>query len=579
MLGRRVGIPVDCRVRWATTIAAGVAALSATLLAIPASAHSNPSAGTSTYIVAAPSSSTATALGAVAGVGGTQGPSLPLISGTTAQLSAQQVAALRAMPNLIVTPDVTVKMQGEPGSGGWHGSDGWQGPGSPVPASSTPRAPAAVFPQQTEADKLWAQGDTGRGVNVALLDTGIQALPDFSGRLVDGVDLSGEGNPFQDNYGHGTFVAGLIAGNGTSSGGQYMGEAPGAGLVSVKVAGASGNTTMAEVIEGIEWTVDHRSTDSIKVLNLSLGYRPVESTAVDPLDQAVEKAWAAGITVVVSAGDAGPDNGTILSPGNDPSVITVGALDDGGQTNPANDTMTTFSSVGPTSPDGWFKPDLVTSGRSVVSLRDAGSTVDTDFPSARIGNANFVGSGTSFSSAVVSGAVALLLADHPSDPPDTVKGTLLGTTSPGPVGNAFVDGHGSLDIAAAAASTPMTLTQVPGQSGQGTLAYSWSTSSWNLDNWQGHVWNGHVWNGHVWNGHVWNGHVWNGSVWNGSVWNGSVWNGSVWNGHVWNGSVWNGSVWNGVAWDGSLWNGSVWNGSVWNGSVWNGSVWNGSIWN
>src|SRR5205807_6248634 len=135
-----------------------------------------------------------------------------------------------------------------------------------------------------------------------------------------------------------------------------------------------------------------------------------ESTSVDPLDQAVEKAWASGITVVVSAGNSGPGNGTVLSPGDDPLVITVGAVDDGGHTNPNTDSMTTFSSVGPTNPDGWFKPDLVTSGRSVISLRDPGSTIDTQYPSARVASGNFVGSGTSFSAAVVSGAAALLLA-------------------------------------------------------------------------------------------------------------------------------------------------------------------------
>ena len=95
---------------------------------------------------------------------------------------------------------------------------------------------------------------------------------------------------------------------------------------------------------------------------MSLGYLPVTSTVLDPLDQAVEQAWEAGITVVVSAGNSGPGNGTILSPGDDPLVITAGAVDDGGQATPANDTMTAFSSVGPTNPDGWFKPDLVTLG-------------------------------------------------------------------------------------------------------------------------------------------------------------------------------------------------------------------------
>ncbi len=280
---------------------------------------------------------------------------------------------------------------------------------------------------------------------------------------------------------------------------------------------------------------------------------------VDPLDQAVEVAWQSGITVVASAGNSGPGNGTVLSPGDDPLVITAGAVDDGAQADPAADTMTTFSSVGPTNPDGWFKPDLVTSGRSVVSLRDPGSTVDTQNPTARVGSANFVGSGTSFSSAITSGAAALLLAADSSATPNTVKGSLLGSATPGPVGNPFVDGHGILNVAAAVSSPPMTLNQpVPNVltliGATADLESVGSLGSWNPDNWTGSKWNGSKWNGSTWNG----------SKWNGSKWNGSAWDGSAWSGSTWNGSKWNGSKWNGSAWDGSTWTGSKWNGSAWN---------------
>src|SRR5262249_32186954 len=157
------------------------------------------------------------------------------------------------------------------------------------------------------------------------------------------------------------------------------------------------------------------------------------------LDRAVEAAWKAGITVVVSAGNAGPFNGTILSPGDDPLAITIGSLDDNGSTDPTAATMADFSSVGPTNIDGWFKPDIGTSGRSVVSLRAPDSTIDTLFPTARVGSSNFVGSGTSFSAAITSGAAALVLEGggrgRPVHGPDDVKAQLLGTASAGPVGN------------------------------------------------------------------------------------------------------------------------------------------------
>jgi serine protease AprX len=330
-------------------------------------------------------------------------------------------------------------------------------------------------------------------------------------------------------------------------------------LVSIKVAGSSGQTDLATVIGGVGWAIANQANDNVRVLNMSLGYLPVESTVLDPLDQAVEKAWQSGITVITSAGNSGPGNGTVLSPGDDPLVITTGAVDDGAQVDPAADTMTTFSSAGPTNPDGWFKPDLVTSGRSVVSLRDPGSTIDTENPSARVGGANFVGSGTSFSSAISSGAAALLLAADPSYTPNTVKGTLLGTTMPGPVGNPFVDGHGILNVSAAVGSAPMTLNQpVPNLltliGDIVDLESAGALGSWNSDNWTGSKWNGSKWNASTWTG----------SKWNGSKWNGSVWNGSAWNGSTWTGSKWNGSKWNGSAWDGSAWTGSKWNGSAWN---------------
>ncbi len=537
-------------VRWGSLALAGAAALSTSVLALPAPAQAGLlGGGSSEYIVSAPGGSLGVVVDAVEGVGATVGSTLSFVDAVTSQLNPLEVALLQATPGIVVTPDLTVKVQGSIGPSG--------------------HAPAAVFPQQTEATQVWAQGDTGAGVNVAVLDTGITPLPDFAGRRVDGVDLSGGNNPWQDSYGHGTFVAGLIAGNGASSGGSYTGEAPGAGLVSVKVAGASGETDLATVIAGVGWTIANEATDNIRVLNMSLGYLPVESTVFDPLDQAVEQAWGAGITVVASAGNSGPGNGTVLSPGDDPLVITAGAVDDGGQTNPADDTMTTFSSIGPTNPDGWFKPDLVTSGRSVVSLRDPGSTIDAQNPTARVGDANFVGSGTSFSSAITSGAAALLIAANPSYAPDTVKGTLLGTTTPGPVGDPFVDGHGILNVADAVSSAPMTLNQpVPNLDtpmGQTvSLESSGTSSSWNPANWTGSAWNGSAWNGSAWNGSAWNGSAWNGSAWNGSAWNGSAWNGSAWNGSAWNGSAWNGSAWNGSAWNGSAWNGSAWNGSAWN---------------
>ena len=487
----------------------------------------------------------------VSSVGGQVVEPLDAANAVLANLTPLEVTLLQVVPGVVLTPDITVAVQGM----------------QTGPAHS----PSDVFTKETGAQHLWNQGDNGSGVNVAVLDTGIAPLPDFAARLVGGVDLSGGNNPFSDTYGHGTFDAGLIAGNGASSNGAYTGEAPGAGLVSVKVAGSSGQTDLATVIAGVGWTIANRASMHISVLNMSLGYLPIASTAIDPLDIAVEHAWQQGIAVVASSGNSGPWNGTVLSPGDDPLVITVGALDDMGTASTSDDTMAPFSSAGPTNPDGWLKPDLVASGRSVVSLRTPGSTIDTQNPSARIGSANFVGSGTSFSAAITSGAAALVLSADPGLSPNQLKADLLGTTNLGPIGNPLVDGHGALNALAAVAggvASPPALVQYPSVTAVALGATVQLSDTWSESTWNGQAWNGQAWNGQAWNGQAWNGQAWNGQAWNGQAWNGQAWNGQAWNGQAWNGQAWNGQAWNGQAWNGQAWNGQAWNGQAWNDSSW-----------
>ena len=489
---------------------------------------------------------------AVLQVGGSIKTQFQLINGVVASIPTAEAAVLDALPGITVTPDAQVSLQD-------------------VPESTGPHAPSDAFRTQTGASQLAAQGDTGRGVTVAVVDTGIDQLPDFAGRLIGGVDLTGGGNPFQDSYGHGTFVAGLIAGDGASSNGQYSGEAPGANLVSIKVAGANGLTDLGTIIQGLQWAANHQALYQIKVLNLSLGFQSSESTVIDPLDLAVSAVWNAGIAVVASAGNAGPFNGTILSPGDDPLVITVGALDDMGTATDSTDgdEMTNFSSVGPTSPDAWVKPDLVTSGRSVVSLAAPGSTLVSTYPSAQIGAASFTGSGTSFSTAITSGAVALILAGNPGLTPNQVKARLLGNSNPGPVGNPFVDGHGALNVYAAATSGPMNLNQsglaLPALAG---LPVSLSSGR-PFD-----TWNAELWSGLSPGQQPSNGWTWPGVAWNGAAWNGWAWGGVAWNRWAWDGAYWNSASWTGSAWDGTPWSGSAWNGAVW-GPYWDTKSWNG----
>jgi serine protease AprX len=485
---------------------------------------------------------------AVLEVGGTVLTRYHLIDGVDALIPKVMEPLLAALPGITVTPDISVSIPSTTDSTGSH-------------------TPSDAFLPETGATQLASDGDTGKGVTVAVLDTGIDNLPDFSGRLVGGVDLTSESNPYQDSYGHGTFVAGLIAGNGTSSNGQYSGEAPSANLVSIKVAGADGTTSLGTLISGLQWAVDDQSRYGIKVLNISLGIQPSQSTVINPLDQAVEAVWNSGIAVVASAGNGGPFNGTILSPGDDPLVITAGALDDMATASTTDDEMNDFSSVGPTSPDGWVKPDLVASGRSVVSLAAPGSTIFNDYPSGRVGSANFVGSGTSFSAAITSGAAALVLAANAGLTPNQIKARLLGNTSPGPVGNPFVDGHGALNAYAAATSGPMNFNQsaaslIPASLGATvSLSPTRPVDTWNTKLWSGLAWNQSPSNGWAWNGWAWNGDDWN--DWSSRAWNNWAWNGAAWNGEDWSSRAWNESGWNGSAWDGAAWNGQGWNGSAW----------------
>jgi serine protease AprX len=531
--------------RAAVAVAATAAALAGTSIAGAPAASASPA---ETVIVSA--TGLLSPVAAVLTVGGTILARYHLINAVDATIPAVLEPVLAALPGITVTPDVTVSVQS-------------------TTESTGPHTPSDAFLQQTGATQLAADGDTGQGVTVAVLDTGIDNLPDFAGRLIGGVDLTGGNSPFQDGYGHGTFVAGLIAGDGASSGGQYSGEAPGANLVSIKVAGADGTTNLGTLITALQWAVDHHGAYGIKVLNMSLGFQPTESTVLNPLDQAVEAVWNSGITVVASAGNAGPFNGTILSPGDDPLVITAGALDDMAGTSVSADEMTNFSSAGPTSPDGWVKPDLVTSGRSVVSLAAPGSTIYDNYPSARIGAGNFVGSGTSFSAAITSGAAALVLADNPGLTPDQVKARLLGNTSPGPVGNPFVDGHGALNAYAAATSGPMNYTQSAALlppallGGTVSLVPTGPVDTWNVNLWTGLP---------LAQGQPGDS-SWNGSSWNGGAWNGIAFVGRAWNDGGWSGAAWNGSQWAGEAWDGTDWNGSAWSGAAWNGNAWNSSSW------
>src|SRR2546423_880601 len=318
------------------------------------------------------------------------------------------------------------------------------------------------------APQAWRQrGVTGKGSGVAILDSGIAPHPDLAGRIVAAVDLTSGGSGAAlvapaDPGGHGTHVAGLVAGDGTASGGAYAGVAPGANLIDVRVISATGSTNVSTLIAGLQWVLAHRVTYNIRVVNLSAGRPATTSYRDDPLATAVEVLVFAGITVVVSAGNQGPQAGTITSPGNDPFVITVGAIDDSGTAATGDDALASWSSRGLTPIDGLAKPDLVAPGRRIVSLRSPGSTLDQELPDRLVAGldplapAYFRLSGTSMAAPMVTGVVALMLERSPGLTPAQAKGRLKRTATALPYGSAVTTGSGMVGAVAAVAASDQT---------------------------------------------------------------------------------------------------------------------------
>jgi serine protease AprX len=319
-------------------------------------------------------------------------------------------------------------------------------------------------------------GVTGRGIGVAVVDSGIAAHAALDGRVVAAVSfVTGDGST-DDHYGHGTHIAGLIAG--TSRSGTTplyrSGIAPGAHLINVRVLGSEGQGYTSDVIAGMQWVVANRDRYRIRVMNLSLGHPVVESCVADPLCVAAERAVAAGVVVVASAGNAGKDEhgapvlGSISSPGNAPSVITVGALNTWGTVVRGDDSVTTYSSRGPTRFDLLIKPDVVAPGNKIVSLEAAGSYLATRYPAQHVagrGRDSYVTmSGTSMAAGLVSGGAALLLESSPVLNVRQVKVMLQLTASPMPDEGLMAAGTGEVNLAAArqlSSTVPSLLNVLP----------------------------------------------------------------------------------------------------------------------
>ena len=509
---------------------------------------------------------------AVRSVGGEVLDRLPLIGGVSARVPAdvQLPASYRLVPNR------PVQVSGEEAA---------SGPASTVRATLGLGAPAGE----------------GAGVTVAVVDTGVADVADLAGRLTH-VDVTGEGHG--DGYGHGTFVAGLVAGDGSASGGRYAGVAPGADVLDVRVARADGSSDLVTVLAGLQAVADHPEVD---VVNLSLSSGSPLPYQLDPLTLALESLWARGMTVVVPAGNDGAEGrGTVTSPGIDPVLLTVGGLEESGTADRGDDTVAPWSGQGP-APQGVQKPDLVAPGSHVVSTAAVGSAVWQANPASQVAGAYMKGSGSSFSTAVTSGAAATLLAAR-SLQPDEVKAVL--TRSAYSVGGGrHLAGNGGLDLAAAltagAQGAERNADAFPGdpawidlvwallEGDEETAAGAWGELSpaarqWAARQWAARQWAARQWadvewdevalDARQWAARQWAARQWAARQWAARQWADEDWAARQWAARQWSARQWSARQWSARQWSEDEWAARQWSARQWSARQWSEEEWSARQW-
>jgi serine protease AprX len=505
--------------------------------------------------------------------GGKVGRRISIIDGFAAEVPIGELTGLEGSPSIVsVTPDATVRLLGNV-----DGIDPNKYQGSWLKLA-----------RNTKLTEMWQKGWTGAGIDVALIDSGVAPVPGIDLQVINGPDLSFDSQASNltdvDTYGHGTHMAGLIAGRDAAikPGKEdedvdhyFVGAAPGARVVSIKVAASDGATDVSQVIAAIDWIVQHRNSDglNIRVLNLSFGTDGTQDYQLDPLAYAAEVAWHHGIVVVVAAGNSGFGTPQLNNPAYDPYVIAVGGDDTRGTDDPKDDVIPSWQSRG----NALRHPDLVAPGKSIVSLRDPGSFVDEANPGARVGATRFIkGSGSSQAAAIVSGAVATILEQHPELTPDQVKALLMQTAVPLPNADPIAQGAGLINLHRAREAKISTIADAvqtwPRSTGLGSLQLArgsvvteddgailegeqtifgdtWDAAAWAASSWEGTSWSGGDWTARTWSGDCWCGSSWSARTWSARTWSGSSWSARTWSGRTWSARTWSGSGWSAGSWD------------------------------
>ncbi|MCW2665342.1 MAG: Serine protease AprX [Frankiales bacterium] len=598
---KRRGRPAVVGALLTGVLASGLGAAPAALASTPTPAVSA-TAGTAAVIVRATTGGLDRAAAAVVRLGGTVEREMTALGTLSASVPSSAVTALRAASGVAaVTANAGVQLQDTAP----EGLGSYNEVADPESVYNSLRAMGA--------NKFYANGFTGEGVDVAVIDSGTSPVGglDKPGQVIVGPDLTEESQDPAvagfDTNGHGTFMAGLIAGKDdawspTNTATTFAGAAPDARIISVKAADAVGATDVSQVIAAIDWVVQHKNDNgmNIRVLNLSFGTDGLQAYTMDPLSYAVEVAWKKGIFVVVSAGNHGAGRrGTMTNPATNPFVLAVGAEDTQSTVDRSDDTIPDFSSWGSRE----RKPDLVTPGKSVTSLRVPGGYLDSEHPKARVGDRFFRGSGTSQSAAYASGAAALIIQQRPRITPDQLKDLLKRSAVRLNDADSVAQGSGALDLVRAY-NTPtntmavqlhkpsvglgtiegarggyhLTLNGVTLEGEQDIFGTPFHSATWAPSAALGTSWKDGEWNGRQWTGAGWSGVGWSGVSWSGVGWSGVGWSGVGWSGVGWSGVGWSGVGWSGVGWSGVGWSGVGWSGVGWSGVGWSGVGWSSADW-
>jgi serine protease AprX len=471
------------------------------------------------------------------------------------------------------------------------------------------------------AHDAYRRGLTGKGVGVALIDTGVAPVPGLtSGNVVNGPDLSFDsqqaGMGHLDAFGHGTHMASIIAGRdaaGTPSSyldpSRFNGIAPDATLVNVKVGANNGAVDVTQVIAAIDWVVEHAKDPglNIRVITLAYGTDSAQSSTVDPLAFAVENAVKKGIVVVASGGNDGRPDKTLANPAYDPHVLAVGAMDSAGTVSSSDDTVPNWSTRGTDA----RHVDVVAPGVSVLGLRVPGGLSDSENPQARVGDRFARASGTSQAAGVAAGQAALILQKYPWLAPAQVK-QLMTTTASGilstlPIfgGSGLVNlravltnpvnsllgtvgglldalttrwgsGTGSLERARGSFHVGEGATELRGEVdifGRAWSGYTWARqtsggSAWSYGNWRGERMAGDAWQDRSWPTATWPENDWTGASWTSDAWSAKTWADGSWSAKTWADGSWSAKTWAGGSWSAKTWAGGSWSAKTWASENW-----------